>query len=52
MTKPHITTPRDRLSARYKALHKQLASELKQQPEPSKQDRKRATSHDFRARGE
>lgn len=45
-----ITQPRDRLSARYKALHKQLAYELKQ-VEPTKQERKRAASRDFRATG-
>lgn len=53
MTKPHLTTNRDRLSKKFKTLHRQLAAELKQpEPEPSKVERKRQASQDFRSRGE
>lgn len=51
MTKPHLTTNRDRLSARYKALHNALKAELKQ-AEPSKALRKRQASQSFRQTGE
>ena len=50
MTKKWITSPRDRKTAKYKAIHAQLRDEL--MPEPSKAERKRAASQSFRARGE
>ncbi len=47
-----ITTPRDRLSRKFKALHRQLAKEVRQPPISDKTARKRQSSQDFRARGE
>ncbi len=47
-----ITTPRDRLSRKYKALHRQLAKEVLQPPVSEKTARKRQNSQSFRARGE
>ncbi len=50
--KPWITSPRDRLSRKYAALHRQLAKEVRQPPVSDKAARKRQNSLDFRAMGE
>jgi len=53
MTAKHISDGRQRRSKRYLEIHRQLRKELyKPEQEPSKQDRKRAASQTFRARGE
>lgn len=53
MSKPWITTPQNRLSAKYRALHAQLRREIAApEPEPGKTARKRAASQSFHQRGE
>ena len=54
MTVRWVTTPKDRMSRRFKELHKRLEREVKQPeaPEPDKISRKRAASNLFRDRGE
>ena len=56
MSKKWITTQRDRESAKYKRLHKILADEIfalkNPTPEPSKTERKRAKSAEFRRTAE
>lgn len=53
MARRWISDKNQRRSARYKALHAQLAAEVKasKEPEPSKQDRKRMTSIMIRQQG-
>ncbi len=51
MSKPWITSPRDRLSRKFATLHKQLAKEVRQPPISEKTARKRQASHDYRTRG-
>ncbi len=51
--KAYLTTNRDRLSKRYKALHRQLAAEVAQSklPEPDKVERRKQRSAEYRQRG-
>lgn len=51
MSKKWITQPKDRLTAKYRALHAALRAELKR-VEPSKTLRKRQASQSFRQTGE
>lgn len=51
MTKTWITTPRDRETKKYKALHARLRAELAPNP-PAKAETKRERSEHFRRTGE